>query len=191
MQGPEIAEVRDAITQAFSSAEFDMFLDEAFNFTREDVIAEGPFRVVVNNVVKKAVREGWDAALIAEVAKVRPLKPDVQAVYKKYAMRLIDKSLREEREEAQLAEKREELHGELAAMLYGIEAIPETPSGSTADAVMARVQAYREIKRQIERARDDGDDNDSARDADTETGDHSPVSAIVASFHQAWKWVFD
>jgi hypothetical protein len=105
--------------------------------------------------------------------------------------RLIDKSLREEREEAQLAEKREELHGELAAMLYGIEAIPETPSGSTADAVMARVQAYREIKRQIERARDDGDDNDSARDADTETGDHSPVSAIVASFHQAWKWVFD
>ena len=35
---------------------------------------------------------------------------------------LIDESLRREREEVRLAEKREELHGELAAMLYGVEA---------------------------------------------------------------------
>ncbi len=68
----------------------------------------------------------------------------------------IDESLRNEREEARTAEQRAELHSKLSAMLYGIEASPEAPSmDSAADAVMARVQAYREIKNQIQLARDD------------------------------------
>ena len=42
-------------------------------------------------------------------------------------------------------------------MLYGIEAAPPTSStDSAADAVMARVWAFRELKNQIQRARDDG-----------------------------------
>lgn len=70
---------------------------------------------------------------------------------------LIDKSLRTEREDARVAEQRAELHGKLSAMLYGIEATPDsTPTDSAVDAVMARVQAYREIKNQIQLARDDG-----------------------------------
>jgi hypothetical protein len=69
--------------------------------------------------------------------------------------RLIDKSLREEREDAQTAEQRAALHGKLSAMLYGIEATPDsTPTSSAADAVMARVQAFREIKNQIQQARE-------------------------------------
>ncbi|OBF50142.1 hypothetical protein A5778_01600 [Mycolicibacterium monacense] len=68
---------------------------------------------------------------------------------------LIDKSLRTEREDARVAEQRAELHAKLSAMLYGIEAAPNTtPEDSAVDAVMARVQAYREIKNQIEQARD-------------------------------------
>ncbi|HOY82689.1 MAG TPA: hypothetical protein PLB92_11175 [Rhodoglobus sp.] len=68
---------------------------------------------------------------------------------------LIDESLRTEREDARVAEQRAELHGKLSAMLYGIEATPEAaPTDSAVEAVMARVQAYREIKSQIERARD-------------------------------------
>lgn len=69
--------------------------------------------------------------------------------------RHIDASLRAEREDARVAEQRAELHGTLSAMLYGIEATPDsTPTDSAVDAVMARVQAYREIKNQIQRARD-------------------------------------
>lgn len=69
--------------------------------------------------------------------------------------RHIDASLRAEREDARVAEQRAELHGKLSAMLYGIEAAPDsTPTDSAVDAVMARVQAYREIKSQIERARE-------------------------------------
>ena len=68
---------------------------------------------------------------------------------------LIDESLQNERDDARTAEQRAELHGKLSAMLYGIEATPNTTSAdSAADAVMARVQAYREIKNQIQRARD-------------------------------------
>ncbi|BBZ33378.1 hypothetical protein AWB99_08300 [Mycolicibacterium confluentis] len=67
---------------------------------------------------------------------------------------LIDKSLRTEREDARVAEQRAELHGKLAAMLYGIESSPpSTPIDSAVEAVMARVQAYREIKNQIQQAR--------------------------------------
>lgn len=69
--------------------------------------------------------------------------------------KLIDQSLRAERQEARTAEQRAELHAKLSAMLYGIEATPEAAStDSAADAVMARVQAYREIKNQIQLARD-------------------------------------
>ncbi|MGV0791665.1 hypothetical protein [Mycolicibacterium sp. XJ1819] len=69
--------------------------------------------------------------------------------------RRVDDSLRTEREDARTAEQRAELHAELSAMLYGIEATPDTASrDSAADAVMARVQAYREIKNQIQQTRD-------------------------------------
>lgn len=69
---------------------------------------------------------------------------------------LIDKSLREERDDARVAEQRAELHAKLSAMLYGIEAAPNTtPTDSAVDAVMARVAAYREIKQQIHQARHD------------------------------------
>ncbi|MCV7279914.1 hypothetical protein H7J88_09655 [Mycolicibacterium flavescens] len=65
--------------------------------------------------------------------------------------RLIDESLRDERKAARTAEQRAELHAKLSAMLYGIEAAPDTkPQNSAADAVMARVQAYRDIKNQIQ-----------------------------------------
>lgn len=90
---------------------------------------------------------------------------------------LIDESLRREREEVKLAAKREELHGELAAMLYGVEAAGAVQAESAAEAVMARVQAYREIKGQIERARDD---TEAPADTENETRDDSAVPWIVA-----------
>jgi hypothetical protein len=63
---------------------------------------------------------------------------------------LVDDSLRQEREDAQTAEQRAELHAKLNSMLYGIEATPSMDSGSpAADSVIARVQGYREIKSQI------------------------------------------
>lgn len=74
-----------------------------------------------------------------------------------YEARSIDESLRTERADAKTAEQRAQLHAKLSAMLYGIEATPDfAPADSAADAVMARVQAYQEIKREIMRVRDAG-----------------------------------
>lgn len=68
--------------------------------------------------------------------------------------RLIDKSLNEERKDALTAQQRAELHGKLRGMLYGAEATPDTaPTSAAADAVMARVLAYREVKELIKKAR--------------------------------------
>ncbi|MDQ1306031.1 MAG: hypothetical protein QG671_1863 [Actinomycetota bacterium] len=67
---------------------------------------------------------------------------------------LVDESLRVEREAARTAEQRAQLHAKLSSMLYGIEATPDMDDvDSTADAVMCRVQAYREIKSQIQLGR--------------------------------------
>lgn len=100
--------------------------------------------------------------------------------------RLIDESLRAERDEIRLAAKRDELHGELAAMLYQIEASGATPGESAAEAVIARVQAYREIKGQIERARGDAED-----ESPNDTGEVSSVPWLVAPVREAWKWIVD
>ena len=69
---------------------------------------------------------------------------------------LVDKSLSDERKDAQTAEQRAELHAKLSAMLYGIGAAPKAiPTDSAVDAVMTRVQAYREIKNQLQVVRDE------------------------------------
>jgi gas vesicle protein len=69
---------------------------------------------------------------------------------------LVDKSLHDERQDAQTSAQRAELHAKLSAMLYGIEATPDTtPTDSAADAVLVRVRAYREIKNQIQLTRDE------------------------------------
>ena len=74
-----------------------------------------------------------------------------------FEARSIDESLRTERADAKSAEQRAQLYAKLSAMLYGIEATPDfAPADSAADAVMARVQAYQEIKREIMRVRDAG-----------------------------------
>ena len=69
--------------------------------------------------------------------------------------RLIDESLRKERADARTAEERARLHVKLTSKLYEIDATKPgitNETDSAIDAVMARVQAYREIKNQIQGA---------------------------------------
>ena len=69
MKGIEFAEVRDAIVRAFSADEFDMFLYEKLDFDRPDYVADGPFRLVVTNVLKYFENE----AIAAPPNPSRPL----------------------------------------------------------------------------------------------------------------------
>lgn len=65
----------------------------------------------------------------------------------------VDRSLRDEEEQARIAERRDDVRSRLNAMLYGVEAsVQSQPSGS-ADAVKACVQAFRELKGSIDEQR--------------------------------------
>jgi hypothetical protein len=65
-------------------------------------VAEGPFKKVVTDVLRRFEQEGRDAYLIAAVAAVRPLKADVQDVYRKYARGLIGQAYGDKVEAEQL-----------------------------------------------------------------------------------------
>ena len=100
---------------------------------------------------RKILAEAKTAAATLEVAAIERVELITRCATEAAG---IDESLRAEREDAKVAEQRAELHAQLSAMLYGIEAAPDTVrQDSAADAVMARVQAYREVKEQIDRAR--------------------------------------
>jgi V8-like Glu-specific endopeptidase len=103
MKGIEQAEIRDAITNAFSPDEFDMFLFEKLDYDRELEVGDGGFKKVADAVVKQFVKEGRDPYLIAAVAAVRPLKADVQQVYQRYARGLLSEAWTNQVEAQQLA----------------------------------------------------------------------------------------
>ncbi|MBS9532210.1 hypothetical protein KIH27_01250 [Mycobacterium sp. M1] len=67
--------------------------------------------------------------------------------------RHVDRTLAQEREDARLAERRDEARRQLAAELYGVEAAPPASHSDAADAVQAYVAAFRELKGVIDEQR--------------------------------------
>jgi hypothetical protein len=106
-----------------------MFLYERREFDRSANVADGPFKLVVTNVLKAAEREGWEAALIAEVAAARPLKADVQEVYEKYAFALVDEARRKAIDAERLkAVQRFGLGPTVRLQKRGVAQLPTAPS---------------------------------------------------------------
>ncbi len=66
----------------------------------------------------------------------------------------IDRSLRDDRARAELAEKRDDVRGRLAAKLYGVDAAP-TPTSSSVDKITALAAAYAEIRGKLDRKSED------------------------------------
>ncbi|VAZ60122.1 hypothetical protein LAUMK22_01928 [Mycobacterium kansasii] len=79
----------------------------------------------------------------------------------------VDETLRLQQQRAEVAEQRDELRGQLAAMLSGVELTPESPPSESADAVTARVEAFRELKDSINprAVGPDGAPDDAATDS--------------------------
>lgn len=66
----------------------------------------------------------------------------------------IDRSLRDDRTRAELAEKRDDVRGRLAAKLYGVDATP-APASSSVDKITALAAAYAEIRGRVDREAED------------------------------------
>ncbi|WP_279104284.1 hypothetical protein [Gordonia paraffinivorans] len=67
----------------------------------------------------------------------------------------IDRALREERENAEDARRREELRGRLGTVLYGSPATPAEEGSESADVVKARAAAFHELKALVDKHRID------------------------------------
>lgn len=94
MRGLERAEVREAILDAYDQRQLDRLLADRFDLRRDTIVADGPLRDVVEDVLDHFAREGRDAYLIAELAADRPRKPEIQTIYRRYAQALLDDAWR-------------------------------------------------------------------------------------------------
>ncbi|MDH3013849.1 hypothetical protein [Gordonia alkanivorans] len=68
----------------------------------------------------------------------------------------IDRALREERENVEMAKQREELRGRLGPMLYGAHKTSSDTPSEAADVVTARATAFHELKALVDRHRIEG-----------------------------------
>lgn len=96
MKGIEFEEIRNAIVGAFDGDDFDMLLYERLDYDRPQHVGDGPFKRVASEVLKDFQQQGLDAILIAEVAAKRPMKREIQEIYRKYAASMVDESRQRE-----------------------------------------------------------------------------------------------
>jgi hypothetical protein len=89
MTGFDLERVRDTLADAFDDQAFDELLLFKLNIDRAKIVKDDALNTVVLNVLRKASQEGWDALLLVKAAEVRPRRPDVQALARKYAVGLV------------------------------------------------------------------------------------------------------
>lgn len=85
----------------------------------------------------------------------------------------VDAILRDQRHRADVASQRDELRAQLAAMLSGVELAAQNQPSDSADAVLARVEAFRELKDSINPGAiplDEGDSDDAGTDSSWYSG---------------------
>jgi hypothetical protein len=89
MTGIELEEVHAVLVECFDPQSFAQFLKMRMDRVLANIAGPGSFGNVVFEVLSVAEREGWDALLVARAAEVRPLRPDIQALAKKYGRTLV------------------------------------------------------------------------------------------------------
>lgn len=94
LKGEQFAEVRDAIMGAFDGSQLDMMLHDRLDYVRAQHVEDGPFKVVVTNVLTDLGQKGLERQLLAAVAEERPDKEEIQTIYRKYTAKVINKGSR-------------------------------------------------------------------------------------------------
>lgn len=82
------------IVDAFDLKAFDRVLSDRLDFKRKKQIADGALEDVVEAVIERFDDEGRVPQLVAAVAAMRPAKPDVQRIYRRYAEAVLDEATR-------------------------------------------------------------------------------------------------
>ena len=90
MKGVELGRARDVLADAFNMNSFNQMLAIRLNKNLGKIVGTGGgFKTVVFDLLQVADEEGWDPLVIAAAAKERPLRQDVQALFRDYAAGLV------------------------------------------------------------------------------------------------------
>src|SRR5262249_42977312 len=90
--GQDVEKLRDAIVSAFNQDDFDQLLRFKMDVRLGDIVKPGPFEHVVFQVIDYALRQGELSVLVAQVARARPRRADIQALYREFAAKVADPS---------------------------------------------------------------------------------------------------
>jgi hypothetical protein len=96
VKGADLKKIHEAVVSSFNPDDFAMLLRFDFDLDMEDEVGNVGFKKAVMVFLKKAEDEGWLPELIAVVARERPRRSDVQAVYREFASALVSEFRREE-----------------------------------------------------------------------------------------------
>jgi hypothetical protein len=96
MEGFDLEQVYNVIVGSFGAGDFGRLLRFRFNINIREEVGNVGLKDAVTVILTKAEDEGWLPELIAAVAVARPRRPEVQAVYRKYAAALVSQRERGE-----------------------------------------------------------------------------------------------
>jgi hypothetical protein len=96
VKGADLKKIHQAIVSSFNQDDLAMLLRFTFDVDLSDYVGNVGFRQAVMVILNQAENEGWIPELVTAVAKERPKRPDVQAVYRELAAGLVSEVLRAE-----------------------------------------------------------------------------------------------
>jgi hypothetical protein len=84
--GLQMEEIRDAFVDGYNKASLKQMLRFRLDKDLEDIVADGPLKNVVFDLLDIADQEGWDVLLVREAYRANPANEALLRVYEKYGI---------------------------------------------------------------------------------------------------------
>ncbi len=86
MQGVQFEEIWKAFYTGYSKKSLEQLLRFRLNLDLDDIVADGPMRDMVFDLLSQSEREGWTTDLVREGYRFNPRNPDLLRIYEKYGL---------------------------------------------------------------------------------------------------------
>src|SRR4051812_3326517 len=86
MPGVQFEEIWKAFFTGYSKRSLEQMLKFRLNVNLNDIVADGPMRDIVFDLLSQSEREGWTTDLVREGYRFNPRNPDLLKIYEKYGL---------------------------------------------------------------------------------------------------------
>jgi hypothetical protein len=86
MPGVQFEEIWKAFYTGYSKKSLEQMLRFRLNIDLDDIVADGPVRDMVFDLLNQSEREGWTTDLVREGYRFNPRNPDLLRIYEKYGL---------------------------------------------------------------------------------------------------------